>query len=92
MRILHSWTRRTPAGIRIGRGIPQGNNVSSFLGNVYLAPLDKILVAFARKTGAVWFRYVDDIKVFTKRFNDARDAVFLINGGLRNLHLNLQGR
>ena len=91
MRILNSWTRRTPAGIPIGRGIPQGNNVSSFLGNIYLAPLDKLLVTFARRKGAVWFRYVDDIKVFTKSFEDAREAVFLINRGLRELHLNLQG-
>ena len=91
MRILHSWTRRTPAGIPIGRGIPQGNNVSSFLGNIYLAPLDKKLVRFAQTRDAVWFRYVDDIKVFTKTFNDARDAVFLINSGLREVHLNLQG-
>ena len=91
MRILNSWTRRTPAGIPIGRGIPQGNNVSSFLGNIYLAPLDKLLVPFARRKGAVWFRYVDDIKVFTKTLEDAREAVFLINRGLRELHLNLQG-
>jgi hypothetical protein len=91
MRILHSWTRRTPAGIPIGRGIPQGNNVSSFLGNLYLAPLDRALVQFARKKDVVWFRYVDDIKVFTKTFSDAREAVFLINAGLRELHLNLQG-
>src|SRR6266498_5828308 len=91
MRILHSWTRRTSAGIPIGRGIPQGNNVSSFLGNLYLAPLDRALVQFARKKDVVWFRYVDDIKVFTKTFTDAREAVFLINAGLRELHLNLQG-
>src|SRR6266536_3468388 len=91
MRILHSWTRRTPAGIPIGRGIPQGNNVSSFLGNMYLAPLDKALVQFARKKDAIWLRYVDDIKVFTKTFNNAREAVFLINASLRDLHLNLQG-
>ena len=91
MRILNSWTRRTPAGIPIGRGIPQGNNVSSFLGNLYLAPLDRVLVQFAKRKDAVWFRYVDDIKVFTKTFTDAREAVFLINAGLRKLHLNLQG-
>ena len=91
MRILQSWTRRTPAGISIGRGIPQGNNVSSFLGNLYLAPLDRLLVDFARRKDVVWFRYVDDIKVFTKTFTDAREAVFLINAGLRDLHLNLQG-
>lgn len=32
-----------------------------------------------------------DVKVFTKRYEDARDAVFLISEELRRLHLNLQG-
>lgn len=71
-------------GIRVGM-------VSSFLGNLYLTPLDDALDVFARKKGAKWFRYVDDVKVFTKSYEDAREAVFLINSVLRNLHLNLQG-
>ena len=91
MRILHSWTRRTPSGVPIGRGIPQGNDVSSFLGNLFLMPLDEELHRFSKARDAVWFRYVDDVKVFTKSFEDAREAVFLINGALRRLHLNLQG-
>ena len=90
-RILHYWTRHTRSGIPIGRGIPQGNNVSSFLGNIYLAPLDDELQRFCDDRDAVWFRYVDDVKVFTKRYEDARDAVFLISEELRRLHLNLQG-
>jgi hypothetical protein len=91
LRILEAWTRRTPSGVPIGRGIPQGNNVSSFLGNLYLTALDDSLEQFARKKGAKWFRYVDDVKVFTKSYEDAREAVFLINSALRDLHLNLQG-
>jgi hypothetical protein len=90
-RILHYWTRHTQSGIPIGRGIPQGNNVSSFLGNIYLIPLDEELERFCQDREAVWFRYVDDVKVFTKRYEDARDAVFLISQVLRQLHLNLQG-
>ena len=62
-----------------------------FPGGMDPAPLDKALVQFARKKDAIWLRYVDDIKVFTKTFNDAREAVFLINASLRDLHLNLQG-
>lgn len=57
-RILHYWTRHTRSGIPIGRGIPQGNNVSSFLGNIYLAPLDNELQKFCEDREAVWFRYV----------------------------------
>jgi len=91
LRILEYWTRRTPSGVPIGRGIPQGNNVSSFLGNLFLTPLDDALESFTRRRGATWCRYVDDVKVFTKSYEDAREAVFLINSELRNLHLNLQG-
>lgn len=91
MRILNSWTRRTTAGVPIGRGIPQGNDISSFLGNLFLIPLDRALDAFSKSRGVTWFRYVDDVKVFTKTYDDARDAVFVINDALRHLHLNLQG-
>ncbi|OQA01908.1 MAG: Reverse transcriptase (RNA-dependent DNA polymerase) [Planctomycetes bacterium ADurb.Bin401] len=90
-RILEGWTRDTITGTPIGRGIPQGNEISSFLGNIYLIPLDKELIKFCRQHNAKWFRYVDDVKVFTKSEEDARQAVFIINDSLRSLHLNLQG-
>lgn len=90
-RILEGWTRTTSAGMPIGRGIPQGNEVSSFLGNVYLIPLDRALSHFCARTDARWFRYVDDVKVFTRNDSDARSVVFIINEALRSLHLNLQG-
>lgn len=86
-RVLRGWTRTTT----IDRGIPQGNEVSSFLGNLYLIPLDEALTKFCKSKKAKWFRYVDDVKVFTRSERDAREAVFLINKVLRDLHLNLQG-
>lgn len=90
-RVLEGWTRSTSAGMPVGRGIPQGNDVSSFLGNIYLVPLDRALVRFCKKHDAKWFRYVDDVKVFTRCEQDARAVVFEINQSLRALHLNLQG-
>jgi hypothetical protein len=90
-RVLEGWTRATSAGTPIGRGIPQGNEVSSFLGNLYVLPLDRALTAFCKKREARWLRYVDDVKVFTKSERDAREVVFVINDTLRSLHLNLQG-
>ena len=54
-------------------------------------PLDRALNTFCKKRDAKWFRYVDDVKVFTKSERDAREAVFVINDALRALHLNLQG-
>ena len=90
-RVLEGWRRTTSAGLPLDRGIPQGNEVSSFLGNLYLIPLDDALVDFCRSRDAKWFRYVDDVKVFTRRAEDAREAVFVVNDALRALHLNLQG-
>ncbi len=90
-RVLEGWTRVTSMGTPIERGIPQGNEISSFLGNLYLVPLDRALNKFCKSRDAKWFRYVDDVKVFTKSEYDAREAVFIINDTLRSLHLNLQG-
>ncbi|MBE3064253.1 MAG: RNA-directed DNA polymerase [Spirochaetes bacterium] len=90
-RILEGWTRSTSTGTPVGRGIPQGNEVSSFFGNIYLIPLDRALNIFCKKHRAKWFRYVDDVKVFTTSERDAREAVFVVNDALRSLHLNLQG-
>ena len=91
IRILAAWTRRTDGGTPVGRGIPQGNEVSSFLGNIYLLPLDKALTEFCRKHDATWFRYVVDVDVYTRSAEAARAVVFEINEILRSLHLNLQG-
>ncbi len=91
MRILESWTRITSTGTPVGRGIPQGNEVSSFLGNVYLLPLDRDLAVFCRRHEAVWLRYVDDVEVYTKSPEAAREVVLVINDSLRRLYLNLQG-
>ena len=91
MRILHSWTRETSTGTTVGRGIPQGNDVSAFLANLYLIPLDDALSDFCQKHKAVWFRYVDDVEVYSKEYSSARDVVLVINDELRSLHLNLQG-
>jgi len=89
--ILNSWTRVTSTGMPINRGIPQGNEVSSFLGNLILIPLDHQLDSFCKSCGGWWARYVDDVKVYTRTENDARKAVFVINQALRQMHLNLQG-
>jgi len=90
-RVLDGWTRVTSTGTPVGRGIPQGNDVSRFLGNLYLLPLDRELDRFCKKHDALWCRYVDDVKVMTRSEKTAREAVFLVNDCLRSLHLNLQG-
>lgn len=91
MRILGSWTRVTSTGVHVGRGIPQGTDVSSFLGNIYLLPLDRALARFCRGGRSVWMRYVDDVEVYSKDARTAREVVLAINDALRGLYLNLQG-
>lgn len=86
--ILEYWAWPSVYGVSIPRGIPQGNGVSSFLGNFYLLPLDR---AFERsKLDVKYFRYVDDVKVLAKDQKAAREALFLLNNELRGLHLNIQ--
>lgn len=86
-RILNGWTRVATAD----RGIPQGCEISAFLANLYLTPLDRELKNYCKNKDAKWFRYVDDIMIFSKTDKNAREAVFVINEELRALQLNLQG-
>lgn len=87
---LGSWTHKTSDGRIQLRGIPQGNFVSSFLGNIFLLPLDLKFTNFEKNHDAKYFRYVDDVRIFTKRIEDARLSVFMMDRELRRLHLNVQ--
>lgn len=89
--MLSEWATTSLLGNRPERGIPQGNNVSSWLGTLYLIPLDLELLKLEKKGKVKYIRYVDDIRVFTKDRETARTVVFLINRLLRQLHLNMQG-
>ena len=87
---LDFWAERTEAGRPHLRGIPQGNIVSSFLGNVFLIPLDESFRHFSRNGRIRYLRYMDDVRVFTKTMTDARFAIFQMDRVLRSLHLNVQ--
>jgi excisionase family DNA binding protein len=45
-----------------GIGIPQGPNASRLLGNLYLLPVDRAMIAAGHK----YFRYMDDIRIVGK--------------------------
>jgi hypothetical protein len=87
---LESWVERTSEGRAHFRGIPQGNFVSSFLGNIFLRPLDVSLEEFCQSRDVTYFRYMDDVRIFTKLREDARIALFRMTRKLRELHLNVQ--
>jgi len=90
MEMISTWTTPSPWGIRPHRGIPQGNEVSSWLGTLFLVQMDVELLKLEQEGRIKFLRYVDDIKVFTKDFKTARRIVLLINQLLRRMHLNMQ--
>ncbi len=65
MEFLREWTIPMPDGYKIHRGIPQGNDISSFLGNIFLLPLDKELVKLEREDGLKHIGYLDDVTIST---------------------------
>ena len=91
LHILEYWTWRSCEGRPVLRGIPQGNEVSSFLGNIYLLPLDDEFKKYSKNKDIKYFRYMDDVKIFTKDKATAIDCIFIMNRVLRRLHLNIQG-
>lgn len=89
--LLEDWTWPTMRGLKIRRGIPQGSEAISFLGNIYLLPLDEEFKKFTKKRDIKYFRYMDDVKIFSKEEDVAREALFVMNDVLRKIHLNIQG-
>lgn len=76
------WNRWGTRYVR-GFGIPQINDVSSFFGNVYLDELDKWLMGFSGPA----FRFVDDIRIFSKDKYEARKNLVELIGKLRTMGL-----
>jgi len=90
MEMISTWATPSFWGIRPQRGIPQGNEVSSWLGTLFLVQMDMELLKLQRRGFIEFVRYVDDLKVFAKDYKTARKVVFLINQLLRQMHLNMQ--
>ncbi len=89
--LLEFWAWQTVGGVTVPRGIPQGNSVSSFIGNIYLLPVDFAFSSLVMRRDLKYFRYMDDVKVLAKDNGSAREALFLMNERLRALRLNIQG-
>jgi hypothetical protein len=82
-----AWVDTLYDGSRVDRGIPQGNSISSFVGNFYLKPVDDEFVGDARFK---YFRYVDDIRILAESADEAREAALKLEDVIRGLKLNLQ--
>lgn len=87
---LEAWTVKTSDGRAQLRGIPQGNFISSFLGNIFLLPLDLKFKDLEDSHEIKYFRYMDDVRIFTKNIEDARISILLMDRELKKLHLNIQ--
>ncbi|RME60590.1 hypothetical protein D6779_01910 [Candidatus Parcubacteria bacterium] len=77
MKLLSGWSNGKPYGI------PQVNNPSSFLGNIYLDEFDKWMV----RNNYVYLRYVDDMRVFANTEAEARRKLAEMISSLRRLGL-----
>jgi hypothetical protein len=71
------------------KGIPQGQNASAVLGNVYLSSLDRFAEEELIGKGLRYFRYVDDIILMGKSKKDILKATERIARFLRAYNLNL---
>lgn len=88
--VLERWSQRTSAGRPHFRGIPQGTQISSFLGNAFLLPLDQHFEELSRSHDLRYFRYMDDVRIFAKEHSVARLAIFEMTRTIRSMHLNVQ--
>ncbi len=79
IRVISYWSQR-------GRGLPQGCDPSSMLGNCFLDPLDKHM----QRAGVRFFRFNDDICIFGRSSAEVRRAQQLLERELRDQGLNIQ--
>jgi len=68
-------------------GLPQNRDISSFLANIYLSPIDDIMI----NQGYDYYRYMDDIKIICKDHFQARKAIKILSVELRKIDLSLNG-
>lgn len=88
---LRYWSWGPRSGSSSARGIPQGNAVSSFLGNIFLHPIDELLTRLESEGKIRYFRYVDDIEILVDTKRDARETLNALYAQLRHLRLTIQG-
>lgn len=89
-RAFEYWDWTPNGNLPQGIGLIQGNDVSSFLSNLYLLDLDTAMLNVVNGDHSKYFRYVDDVKLFTNDEDEARLALVKLEEVLRSLNLNVQ--
>jgi hypothetical protein len=69
--------------------LPQGPDASRILADIYLYPVDKKMRANRK---IIYFRYMDDIRLFAKNKHDLKLALIDLVKELRELKLNLNAK
>lgn len=82
-RLLSNWCQPDTK-----RGIPQNRDASSFLSNIFLNPVDDVII----KAGYKYFRYMDDIRIVCKNKFEARKVLKLLVKELRKKGLNVNSK
>lgn len=89
-RLLEYWDWTPSGNLPQGIGLIQGNDVASFLSNLYLLDLDKEMLDTVSGDSSKYYRYVDDIVIFTSDKDEARRSLVKLEKVLRTLNLNIQ--
>lgn len=84
---LNIWSG-TRESLTPGVGIPQGPQPSYLLANMFLYPLDKQLIGKAYK----YFRYMDDLKIYSYTEDALRDALVVIDIYLKGSGLSINSK
>jgi len=63
------------------QGLPQNMDISSFLANIYMTPLDDVL------SDQFYFRYMDDIRIIVKNRPEANNVMLKVVETLRKYRL-----
>jgi len=72
------------------RGLPQNRDASSFLGNIYMVPVDQAMAKYGY--GKAYFRYMDDIKIVCDSRWEARLALKRLILALRDQELSVNAK
>jgi DNA primase catalytic core len=91
-RYLHPKDGAVDSSQPLERGIPQGPDLSAYLANIALFPLDRVVSNEAQRLGGIYARYVDDMVVITPRARDLNHLRAVIEDELVKLGLELSSK
>jgi retron-type reverse transcriptase len=90
--LMEYWDWNPTGNLPTGIGLLQGNDVSSFLSNLYLIQLDEEMLRLVDQDTNKYYRYVDDVRLYTNNRNEAVQGLVTLEASLRRLNLNIQSK